>query len=130
MEQTLFLAQFLGIFSIILAIVIILRRKLIVRVVGNFFQNRTLSFLFGIIEVAAGLLLILSHPSWNSTLEIVITIFGWLILLEGILYLFAIKKLLRSFLTILDNASAYYFFAVLYLLLGLYLVYAGFQLSI
>ncbi len=130
MEQTLFLAQFLGVFSIILAIAIILRRELIVRVVGSFFQNRTLSFMFGIVEVAAGLLLILSHPSWNSMLEIVISIFGWLILLEGVLYLFATRKLLRSFLAVLENASAYYFFAVLYLLLGLYLVYAGFQLSI
>lgn len=130
MGSTLFLAQFIGTFSIILSLVIILRRKLIVHVVSEFLQNRTLAFVVGIAEVAASLLLVLNHSTLNGTLETVITVFGWLFLLEGLFYLFATKKVLRSLIDALDNVSAYYFFAALYLVLGVYLVYVGFGLNL
>lgn len=130
MENTLFLAQLLGSFSIILAVAIILRRKLIVHVVGDFLENRTLAFVVGIAEVAVGLLLILKHSTWNGVLETVISMFGWLLLLEGVIYLFGTKKLLKGFVKALDNKSGYYFFALLYLILGVYLAYVGFGLNI
>lgn len=130
MENTLFLAQFLGTFSIILSLVIILRRKLIVHAISDFLKDRTLAFVVGIAEVAAGLLLVLNHSTLNGTLETVITVFGWLLLLEGLFYLFATKKVLRSFIRALDNVSAYYFFAVLYFVLGVYLAYVGFGLNV
>lgn len=128
--ETLFLAKFLGSFSIILAVASILRRKLIVHVISDFLKNRTLAFVVGIVEVVGGLLLVLNHSTWNGTLETVITMFGWLLLLEGIFYLFATKRTLRKMIDGLDNVSAYYFFATLYLLLGVYLVYVGFGLNI
>tara|TARA_B100000745_G_scaffold219274_1_gene145990 strand:+ start:5703 stop:6095 length:393 start_codon:yes stop_codon:yes gene_type:complete len=130
METTLFLAQFLGLFSIILSVAIILRRKMIVHVIGDFLQNRTLAFVVGIAEMATGLLLVLLHSSWNGPLETALSALGWLLLLEGIFYLFATKKLLRQMIGLLDNVSAYYFFAVLYLLLGVYLVKEGFSITL
>jgi len=130
MENTLFLAQLLGSFSIVLSVAIILRRKLVVHVIKEFLSNRTLSFVVGILEVAAGLAVILNHSTWNGTLETVISVFGWLLLAEGIFYLFATKNILRKFIRWMDNVSAYYFFALLYLVLGIYLVYVGFGLNI
>jgi len=129
MENTLFLAQLLGSFSIILAVAVILRRKLVVHVVGDFLSNRTLAFVVGVMEVAAGLALIIKHSAWNGALETVISMFGWLLLLEGIFYLFATKGILKKLIKALDNASAYYFFAMLYLVLGMYLAYVGFGLN-
>jgi predicted phage tail protein len=130
MENTLFLAQLLGSFSVILAVVIILRRKLIVHVVSDFLTNRTLAFIVGALEVLAGLVLVIKHSAWNGALETVISMLGWLLLLEGIFYLFATKRVLRKLIQWLDNKSAYYFFALLYLILGVYLVYVGFGLNI
>ncbi len=130
MENTIFLAQFLGLFSIILSVVIILRRTMIVHVMGDFLKDRTLAFLVGVSEMAAGLLLVLSHSSWDTTLEAALSVLGWLLLLEGIFYLFTTKNLLRKMIGVLDNASAYYFFAVLYLLLGVYLVKEGFSIAL
>jgi len=130
MEQTLLLAQFLGSFSIILALVVILRRKLVVHVLTDFLKNRTSAFIVGVLEVIAGLALVLNHSSWNGTLETVIGIMGWLLLIEGIFYLFVTKRILKNFIKYLDNVSAYYFFAVTYLVFGIYLVYVGFGLNI
>lgn len=129
MEQTLFLAQFIGLFSIVLSIAIILRRKMVVHVMRDFMQDRTLAFIVGVAEIATGLLLVLVHSSWNNSLEVALSAFGWLLLAEGIFYVFATKRILRKITRALDNVSAYYFFAVLYLLLGVYLAYTGFGLG-
>lgn len=130
MENTLFLAQLLGTLSVILALVSLVRRKLIVHVVTGFVTNRALAFFVGLIEVIAGLILVLKHSVWNGTLETVISVLAWLILLEGLFYLSATRKMLRKLITWLDNKSGYYFFAALYLVLGLYLVYVGFGFNV
>lgn len=129
MENTLFLAQFLGIFSIILSIVVILRRKMMVRVVTDFLRNRTLAFIVGLLETLFGLLLVLKHFEWNTPLEVVISLLGMLFLLEGIFYLSATKGFMRKMIGMLDNQSAYYFFSVLYLVFGIYLTIVGFGLG-
>jgi len=129
MENTLFLAQFLGLFSIIFSVAIIMRRKMIVHVLRDFLKDRTLAFVVGVFEMAAGLLLVLNLSSWNGTLEIVISLLGWAFLLEGIFYLFARQKTMQKLISALDNVSAYYFFALLYLFLGIYLVLAGFGMG-
>jgi len=129
METTLFLAQILGLFSIILAVAGILRRKMIVHVVSDFLKDRTLAFVVGIGEVVAGLLLILTLSTWATPLDMALGVLGWLILLEGVFYLFAGKRALKKVMRMFDNVSGYYFFAVLYLLLGVYLTYVGFGLN-
>ena len=121
-----FLAQLLGTFSVILSLVVILRRKMVVHVVNEFLRNRTLAFIVGVVEVVGGLMLVLTHFEWNTMLETVISLLGALFLLEGILYLAGTKKMFRMMTKALDNQSAYYFFSILYLLLGAYMVYVGF----
>jgi len=130
METTLFLAQILGLFSIILAVAGILRRQMIVHVVNDFLKDRSLAFVVGVAEVVAGLLLVLTLSTWATPLEVALGVLGWLILLEGVFYLFAGKRALKKVMRIFDNVSAYYFFAMLYLLLGVYLTYVGFGLNI
>lgn len=103
---------------------------MVVHVIEDFLKNRTQAFFVGLAESAGGLFLILKHSTFNGTLETVITVLGWLFFLEGIFYIFTTKKIMRNMISMFDNISAYYFFAVLYLLLGVYLVYAGFGLSI
>lgn len=130
MEQTLFLAQFLGLFSVILSVAIILRRKMVVHMIADFVRDRTLAFVVGIAETAGGLLLVLSHSSWTSALDAVLSTLGWLFLAEGVFYLFATNSRMRKMVALLDNVSAYYFFAMLYLLVGVYLIYVGFGLTL
>jgi len=128
MENTALLAQFLGLFSVILALSALVRRKLVVHIMKDVLKNRGAAYLIGLFEVGAGLLLILNHSIWDSTLTTAVSVLGWLLLLEGIFYLFATKGVIRSVIKSLDNYHAYYLFSVLYFVFGIYLVYAGFSL--
>jgi len=128
MENTALLAQFLGLFSIILALSMLERRKMVVHIMKDVLKDRTLTYIIGILEVAGGLLLVLNHTLFGDTLTTVVSVFGWLFLLEGVFYLFATQKLIRSFIRVLDNYHWYYLSSVLYFVVGIYLVFAGFSL--
>lgn len=128
MENTALLAQFLGLFSVILALSALVRRKMIVHIMKDVLKNRAATYLIGILEVVGGLLLVLKHSVWTDTLTTAVSVLGWLLLIEGIFYLFASQKFIRSFVKALDNYRGYYIFSVIYFVLGVYLVYAGFAL--
>ena len=128
MENTALLAQFLGLFSIILALSMLVRRKMVVHILKDVLKNRAFSYIIGIFEVAGGLLLVLNHTLFGDTLTTVVSVFGWLFLLEGVFYLFATQKFIKSFIRTLHNYRGYYLISAIYLVIGIYLVYAGFSL--
>lgn len=84
MENTALLAQFLGLFSIILALSMLERRKMVVHIMKDVLKDRTLTYIIGILEVAGGLLLVLNHTLFGDTLTTVVSVFGWLFLLAGL----------------------------------------------
>ncbi|MCH8889215.1 hypothetical protein IID26_02210 [Patescibacteria group bacterium] len=128
MENTALLAQFLGLFSVILALSMLIRRKMVVHIMKGVLKNRATTYLIGMLEVIGGLLLVLNHAVWDSALTTAISVLGWLLLIEGVFYLFATQKFIKSIVKILDNYKAYYISSILYFIFGVYLVYAGFSL--
>ena len=128
MENTALLAQFLGLFSVILALSMLAQRKMVVHIMKDVLKNRSTTYLIGMLEVVGGLLLVLNHAVWDSALTTAISVLGWLLLIEGVFYLFATQKFIKSIVKILDNYKAYYISSILYFIFGVYLVYAGFSL--
>ena len=128
MENTALLAQFLGLFSVILALSMLIRRKMVVHIMKGVLKNRATTYIIGMLEVIGGLLLVLNHAVWDSALTTAISVLGWLLLIEGVFSLFATQKFIKSIVKILDNYKAYYISSVLYFIFGVYLVYAGFSL--
>ena len=128
MENTALLAQFLGLFSVILALSMLAQRKMVVHIMKDVLKNRSTTYLIGILEVVGGLLLVLNHAVWDSALTTAVSVLGWLLLIEGVFYLFTTQKLIKSIIKMLDNYKAYYISSLLYFIFGVYLVYAGFSL--
>lgn len=64
-------------------------------------------FMGAVIEVALGLWLALSYDRWDSTWPIFTTVFGWLMALEGGLFLLA-PGLFRGFSRMSDAAMKLY----------------------
>lgn len=128
MENTALLAQFLGLFSVILALSMLAQRKMVVHIMKDVLKNRSTTYLIGMLEVVGGLLLVLNHAVWDSALTTAVSVLGWLLLIEGVFYLFTTQKLIKSIIKMLDNYKAYYISSLLYFIFGVYLVYAGFSL--
>lgn len=129
MELTLFLAKFMGIFSLIYGASLLLEKKMIIGIFSSFLgEGRLTSYILGLLEVLGGLAIVLTHNIWNEgMLALMVTILGWLLLLDGVNYLFMSKKRLSNMLGMLQYSKMYYFGATVLIVLGLYLTYFGFQ---
>lgn len=127
MVQTIFLAKFVGIFLLILGVSMTMKRKMVTQIIHDLFGNRTLTYFVGLMEFIGGLLFVLYHNLWGSTLETVITIFGWLLLIEGVLYMLMSRDTMRKIISRLHSAKVYYFLSIVYLIIGAIVAYQGFS---
>lgn len=126
---TVFLAQLMGVFSLIIGLSMLVRSKLMMQMLEDFFDSRALVYILGVLEVLGGLMLVLSHNVWDNMLAAFVTTLGWLILIEGIFYLVASRRIIENVYGVLRSSRAYYLILLVYLGIGAYLTYAGFILS-
>jgi len=126
MTETIFLAKFLGIFLIIVGISMTMRRRMMIQIIHDLFGNRTLTYFFGLVEFVGGLLLVLYHNQWGTSLETVVTILGWLFLIEGVLYMLMSRETIRRIISKLHSARVYYLFSLANLIIGIIIAYQGF----
>jgi len=85
-----------------------------------------MTYIIGILELAGGILIIISHSVWSSLLASSVSFLGWLILLEGLLYIFSPQKTLGKLGVFFHNDKIYFVVAFSYLVLGAYLMWASF----
>jgi vacuolar-type H+-ATPase subunit I/STV1 len=86
---------------------------------------------FGVIVLAAGLAIVLSHNVWSGgTLPVVVTLVGWLILIKGLLLVFLPPEGVASYLAALRYQELYYPYAAITLIIGAYLTYGGFTYKV
>ena len=79
----------------------------------------------------AGLAMVLSHNVWSGgTLPVVVTLFGWIILLRGLFLLMLPHETIVRLFEISRFADLFYLYTAIPLILGLYLTYTGFTASI
>ena len=91
---TVFLARFIGLFTVLLIATLLLRGS---AVVETAIADKPLMFTYAIISLALGLAMILGHNVWSGgALPVVVTLVGWLILAKGLLLLFLTPEALTE----------------------------------
>jgi len=128
MATTIVLAQALGLFLIIVGAAVMFRKRYFVPVIGEFVEERLSRMLMGMLELLAGLFLVVTHTDWSSLPAGIISTLGWLLVIEGTGYLLlsdrAVAWIIRTF-----NVKAWYVTGgALSILLGAYLAAFGFGL--
>jgi hypothetical protein len=74
---------------------------------------------------------VLCHNIWSGgALPVVVTLFGWILLLRGLLLLMLPHETIVRIFEIARFGDFLYVYAAIPLILGLYLSYAGFTASI
>lgn len=127
---TILLARLIGLFTLIFSVSMAAHRETSIAVVSALVYNRPMMLMFGMIALAAGLAMVLSHNRWSGgALTIVVTLVGWIFLVRGLLLLFMPPQVLEDMFEGLRFEDFYYYYAVIPFLLGLYLTTAGFRTS-
>ncbi len=131
MEFTTFiLARILGPYFLLGGLAIMLRYSYFIPVVGAFAEERLLRFIVAIFEFISGLIIVNLHPYWTGASAVIISITGWLMLLEGAGYLIA-PDWLAAWIVKKFNVRGWYIGGgLLAIVIGLYLSAAGFGLII
>jgi hypothetical protein len=126
---TTFLSRLLGLYFLFASFSMITRAPTTVQIVIALVHDAPLMFFIGIVTLAAGLAMILTHNVWHGgPLPIVVTLICWITLLKGILFLSLSPAATEAFfLGYLHYQTLFYFYAALSLLIGAYLTYAGFK---
>jgi len=126
MPLTILLAQLFGLFLILKGLFVLLRTSEVQKMLRDTRDNRSLLYAMGIGSTFFGLILTLSHNTWGSTPEVLVSMIGWITLLKGILILFAPHILLNLIRPMTSNQTDMRSFGSIVVLVGFYLVYVGF----
>ena len=127
MPLTFFLAQVYGLGSLILGVSILFQKRIFLEVVDDIVKNRAHMYAVGVLTTFLGLLAVLSHNIWNAgTLPLLVTLFGWAVLLKGVNALFASHTTMAKWVKVLKLSELYWLYAGIIIVIGAYFTIAGF----
>jgi hypothetical protein len=123
-KRTGFLAQLVGGYIAIYAVAMLVNRPLLTAALNALLRDASQVFIWGSLCAFGGLAFIIGHNRWSGgALTVVVTVIGWLTLLKGLALLFLPLAMASAYLSFYDRA--YYLYAVIALILGAWLCYAG-----
>ena len=85
MDSSILLARLMGPYIILIGVSLIFNQKIFLQIMEDFPKNPSLVFITGLLTFVAGLATVLFHNIWVWDWRIIITIFGWLVLIKGLL---------------------------------------------
>lgn len=125
MDISLFLAKLFGFYLVIIGIAYFTRREFLRSVLDDFYKSPALVAVTAIINLFIGLLIVLSHNVWELNWKVIITVFGYLSLLKGILNLY-VTDWGRALAVKFKTSDAFVYIGVISIALGAYLLYHGY----
>src|ERR1700681_3100671 len=126
-SRTIFLGRLLGLFLLAVSLSLFLRRAEVLATISALIQNAPLLLILSMAALVAGLAIVLSHNIWSGgALPVLVTLFGWIILLRGLVLLMLPHETIVRLFEMSRFADLFYLYAAIPLILGLYLTFAAF----
>lgn len=120
------LIRFLGLYMAIVSVAVLTDKKRLQHIF-KIYGTGEIGFLTGIMDTALGLVLVLARKStWTLSIDGIITLLCWLILLKGLTLLFAQESVTKISDKLRKNKNLTTFSLVIIFLVGLYLSFVGF----
>jgi uncharacterized membrane protein HdeD (DUF308 family) len=123
-----FIAKLFGLYLIIMGALVLTKKKSVMPAISDIIKNRALTIVLGGLSLAAGLAIVISFQQVSLTPTGLISLIGYMMVIEGVVYLSlplkAVQKIVRSF----GNKQWYMASGVVAVLAGIYLAGFGFNL--
>jgi len=125
-SNTVFLAKFIGAFTLVETILMVLFRDHALQRIYDVLYDRALAFTWGVVTLGLGLAIVCGHNVWRGgLLPVVVTLVGWLLLIRGVVLQVVTPELAQSALRTISFEPYYYAYLAIPLVLGAYLLLAG-----
>ncbi|KTD25752.1 MULTISPECIES: hypothetical protein [Legionella] len=123
--HSLILAQIIGLYLLIMAIIMLMRRGPYLAFVEKLQPSSGVIIMTSSLALIIGLFLIVIHNRWTFAPDVVITILGWLITIKSILWL-AIPEKMVTYVRAAYETNWYYFIVALIAIIAIFLITIGF----
>ncbi len=117
-------ARVIGPWLVIVPGIIVLRASEMGAFASEFFENGLFVWFAGALLLFGGLLIIAFHQYWSSVAAVIISLFGWILALRGLVLTAAPKLYERAAMSVDAIPLVRLVFGVL-VAIGLYLTYVG-----
>jgi hypothetical protein len=107
----------------------IVREQAMMLLVPKFVDSPPFLYFLGSLRVLIGLAIVLAHDMWTGTVGTVIYVVGWLTILRGIAMLVLPLETEQKILAVFSRGNVWYTTAIVAIVLGGWLAYAGFTAS-
>ncbi|HUD00699.1 MAG TPA: hypothetical protein VMR37_00065 [Rhabdochlamydiaceae bacterium] len=125
MDLSMFLAKLLGLYFLIIAFEILVRKHELEGAVKNFASSKGLIVFSGSLSLLLGLAIVIGHPVYEMDFTGLITLIGYLLILRGIWRITFPSRLQKKLYKCFHKG--YWGIFLLFLVLGAYLTYMGFN---
>ncbi|MCB1149312.1 MAG: hypothetical protein KDK48_04035 [Chlamydiia bacterium] len=125
MTNSFYLGQVIGLYLIVMAVYLFVRREKMAELRQNLQHEPVLLVLSGGIALILGLLIVLAHNVWVFGWPVIITLLGYLLIVVGLVRLFFPEKALALF-DKMNKGPGLVMAAAVMLILGLWLTIAAF----
>jgi hypothetical protein len=126
MQTSIFLARLLGPLLLLTGAGIVLNPKSFRTIAGEVVRSVTLVYLFGFMDLAAGLAIVLTHNVWVASWRVLITLIGWLLLIRGAVRIVAPEIVMGYAAKVIRNKQVIPAAGAVVGVLGLVLCYFGY----
>ena len=127
MQTSIFLARLLGPLLLLPGIGLLINQRAFRTMAGEVIGSVTLVYLFGLMDFAAGLAILLVHNVWVPDWRVIITILGWLLLIRGIVRVLLTERVMGYAKKAFRGDNIYRVSGVVLAVLGLVLCYFGYR---
>ena len=128
--RTIYLGRLIGIYCVLSALAMISHKQATVETMTSLIHNAPLLFFISVVAMVAGLAIVLAHNVWSGgALPIVVTLFGWISLIKGLVFLLLSPETSLAYFEAVRYAQFFYAYMSVTLVIGIYLSFASFRSS-
>lgn len=120
--ESILLGKIIGISLIFCAITLLAKRTEWMKIIGSIKDNPTVLYFAILIEFVLGLMIVLIHPIWAWDWPVLITIFGWAMILEATICTLLPHKSIIKLLKFYIKPVFYNITWISFLIIGLFLL--------
>lgn len=126
MAASILIARLIGPILLVAAIAMLADIKGMQKMAREFLENRALIFLSGFLTMLAGLAIVNSHNIWIMEWPVIITLFGWAMIIGGAIRI-AFPSVVRSMgSAMMENPTLIRVAGAAWAIIGAVLIYKGY----
>jgi hypothetical protein len=126
MQTSIFIAKLMGPILFVVGAAVLINEKSFRALAKELLGSHALIYLFGIIDLLLGLVLVTVHNVWVADWRVIITLIGWISIVRGVVRILFAPYIMKNGLKLIRKPWLFTGVAIVALILGAVLSYYGY----